>query len=112
MDCSIITLMVVAAIPAFMPLHGYDFVLYTPLVLACFAIKPRPIAAVMILLVQALGRVHVLEGASGFRPISPLLTVGLAVLALFALNAALAGQRVGSALGDAEPNRVPFGESS
>jgi len=112
LDPSWFLLMVVAAIPAFMPLHAYDFVLYTPLVIGCAMIKPRSIAVVMILLVQVLGRVHVLEGASGFRPIAPLLTVGLAVLALIALNAALAEKRVGAPLRDAEPNQVPFGESS
>ncbi|HET8706812.1 MAG TPA: glycosyltransferase family 87 protein, partial [Pseudomonadales bacterium] len=72
--------LVCAATPALIPLHVYDLVIYTPVLFASIFIRPWLLSIVIVLLVQIVGRVHLLSKASlDMYKFMPLLTMSILI---------------------------------
>ena len=84
-DPLVMLMLVGSTIPALLPLHGYDLVVITPLVLASVLVRPRVLAIAFVLLVQLSGRVDFLERRIGIHPLLPFLTVALMLLCVHAV---------------------------
>jgi hypothetical protein len=80
--------MVVAITAASMPIHGYDLVLYTPLVLAAYPLRHSWPAWVVLPLILSAGRPHFVARFLPFgQHPAPVLTGAVLVLLLLALRA-------------------------
>ena len=76
---------VLAATAALMPLHGYDLVLCSPLILFTYEMRPRWLAFPLVLLVQLVSR-ESLTARLPIWPIAPWLTLAIALCILAAVD--------------------------
>jgi hypothetical protein len=92
---------VMALVPAFVPLHGYDLVMYTPLVVLAHDLRPRYIAYLIVFLVTIAARAE----SVGQRlhipiyPLPPYFTLAVIVLLGITLRNALRAERAANLAG-------------
>jgi hypothetical protein len=99
----------------FVPLHAYDLVVYTPLVILAAEMRPRWLSALVALLASMASRAFWLEHWLPVHPLGPCMTLAIAAALLAAAWSKRAGPRAskttrthGAKPGDTTPSlRVP-----
>ncbi len=79
-DSAWLLLLNLIAIPAFLPLHGYDLVVYGPALILAYAIRPRSLLVALVIMVQVVGRMHFIEERLDIHPLAPYFTLALVML--------------------------------
>jgi hypothetical protein len=69
---------------AFVPMHGYDLIVYIPLVLLAYEIQPRWLACLIVVLAISASRMLKLAEWLDWKPMTPILVLSIALITLLA----------------------------